>query len=233
MAHTLEVLGAQIVAVGSFNPAIFTADWLDKNQLLRDSDAAFARKSESYVITREVAVIETEWFHLQVVGNRFQILSKDAPTPAVRDLAAGILSLVPHTPVSALGLNFTAHYRLDTTDDYHKVGDVLAPKGIWEDLFDGEHSLGMADLVIKAQPYKRGDKPKNGDEKKIQVQPSNRVPSGVFFAYNDHHTFSQDNLVENLTPAEMAVRVLIDCWDKDMAESKNVFDRVLARIFGA
>jgi hypothetical protein len=49
MAHTLEVWSAQIVAVGSFNPAIFSADWLEKNRLLGESDSEFARKSQSYV----------------------------------------------------------------------------------------------------------------------------------------------------------------------------------------
>jgi hypothetical protein len=39
VAYTAEILASTIVAVGDFNPAIFTADWLEANGLIGSDDA--------------------------------------------------------------------------------------------------------------------------------------------------------------------------------------------------
>ena len=116
VTHTAEIFTSSVVAVGDFNPAIFSPDWLEGNKLIGKSDADTVRESKSMISSHQVTSFETKWFALQVLENRFSLTSKDALSPALKDLAVGIFQLVPHTPVTAVGLNFLAHFKLTSED---------------------------------------------------------------------------------------------------------------------
>jgi hypothetical protein len=155
-----DSFSSAIVAVGAFNPAILTPDWLEKNQLIGSDDAENARNFEGLIISQQVTVFETDWFALQVLDNQFSLTSKGALSPTLRDLASGIFALVPHTPVTALGLNFLGDYKMPSLDQYHKVGDILAPKDIWSKIYPPEeNSVGLMSLSVKIQNGKREDTP--------------------------------------------------------------------------
>ena len=229
MAHTAEILTSSIVAVGDFNPAIFSPDWLERNKLIGEGDAAAAREGSQgrpLLVSHQVSTFESEWFALQVLENQFSLTSKGALSPAFKDLAAGIFQLVSHTPLNAVGLNFTGHFKLASQEEYHKVGDVLAPKDIWNSLYPDE-SAGMEQITIL---FKRGtrDKPVDTkDEKRITVQPSRSLKFGVIVSLNDHHdvtTASEDNL----TPAERVALIIDSQWELALKDAVGLFDKVLS-----
>jgi hypothetical protein len=214
MADTPEILISSVVVLGSFNPAIFTPDWLEQNELIGSADAEVARnsdKTQPLVVTRQVAALETEWFLLQVTEEKFTLTSKGPISPTIRDLAAGIFHLVPHTPVGAVGLNFDAHYKCASPDDYHKVGDTLAPKTIWNALYP-DQAAGLIDLTIKIEPAVRGEKPESKDYIRFSVQPSQRIQPGVFVAYNAHHVI-EPNLEGTKSPAEKVADHIDENWE--------------------
>src|SRR5256885_1377182 len=111
MPATIEIFGATIVALGTFAPAGFTPDWLEKHQLIGKDDAEAARTSKNFIVSQQVSQFETEWFQLQMLQSQFMLSNKGAVGPTLRDLAAGMFSLIPDVPVSAIGLNFFAHYK--------------------------------------------------------------------------------------------------------------------------
>lgn len=230
MKHTPEILSSSIVVVGNFNPAIFTPDWLEQNNLIGKGDAITAREGSegrNLIISRQVATFESEWFALEVVEGRFSLTSKGGLSPAIKDLAAGIFQLVPHTPVIAVGLNFIAHYKLSSEDDYHKMGDILAPKSVWNSAFpDG--APGLADLSIRIQDGNRGEKLKSADEKRITVKPSNIVKYGVHLSYNDHRDVRSDG-IRAMKPAERVANIIDSDWESSWADAIKVFDNVLAK----
>jgi hypothetical protein len=137
---SLESLSASIVAVGSFNPPIFSVDWLQSSGLVGADDAAATRSREDYVVSRQITRYQTELASIQVFDSQFSITSVGPVTPALCDLATGIFDLLPHTPVTALGLNFMGHYKTENLSTYHHIGDALAPKGIWGEIFPGRRS---------------------------------------------------------------------------------------------
>ena len=232
LAATPEIFGAVIIALGSFNPRIFTPDWLALNNLVGPEDAESARTSANLVVSQPFTHVETSWFDLQVGEDRLILSSKDAVTPALKDLATGMFSILVHTPVTALGLNFTAHYRMDSDADYHKVGDVLAPKAIWEKLYPGkDRSAGLHNLQMVIFPFGRGDAPTTPDKKQISVQPSTRIKHGVYFAFNDHHEVKVVS-EKKLTQAEIAVTIIDTSWQSAMEESNRVFDGLLEHSLG-
>lgn len=229
MNYTPEIFGSSIVVLGAFNPAIFSPDWLERNSLIGAQDAEAARAASNMIVSHQVSVFETKWFALQVVENQFVLNSKSALSPAFRDLAIGMLSLVPHTPVTALGLNFMADYRLPDVEQYHRVGDVLAPKGIWNDLFPGENiNCGMGNLTIRVAPAGRDKIPDTKNQRQVFVQPSQSLKYGVHFAYNDHRDLTETTSSRE-TPAERAVSIVANEWETAQADASRIFDGVLKK----
>ena len=233
MAHTAEILTSSIVAVGDFNPAVFAPDWLERNRLIEQDDADTVREGnqgKSLLVSHQVTAFETKWFALQVLENQFSMTSKDALSPAFKDLAVGIFQLIPHTPVTAVGLNFLAHYKLSGEDEYHRVGDMLAPKEIWKALYPDEMP-GLAELTVRIQRGIRGEPLKSKDERRISVQPSNKIRFGAFLSYNDHHDVSASD-EDGLTPAERVAKVIDGEWESSWKDAVRVFDGVLSRAVG-
>ena len=227
--HSAEIFGSSIVLVGSFNPSIFTADWLEAHQLIGADDAEYARAATNLLVSRQVSVCETDWFALQVLENQFSLTSKGALSYSFKDLAEGIASLVPHTPITALGLNFMGHYKLPTEAEYHKVGDVLAPKKIWNELIDPKfEAAGMADVTVRIQHGERGKQLTDSDELRIQVQPSGQVKFGVFMSCNNHfESFARKP--HGKANAEGAAEVISTKWEPAWLRAESLFDGLLTK----
>lgn len=228
MPHTAEILASSIVVVGNFNPAIFSPDWLEKNGLIGNEDAEVAREGSEgtqIIVSKQVATFETGWFSLQVLDNRFALTSKGALSPAFKDLAVGIFQLVPHTPVIAVGLNFAAHFRLQSEDDYHLVGDVLAPKSIWDTLYP-DCMIGLGELTVIIQQGVRGKIPETNDAKRITLQPSTRIKYGIHLSYNDHHDVR--TATDNIRAAELVAEIIDNQWNASWQDAIRAFDTVLS-----
>jgi len=224
-----EIVDASIVTLGTFAPSMFTPDWLEENELIGSEDCAAIKESSTLVISQSLTVLESESFRLEILANRLAITSKDVVTPALRDLIAGLLFLVPKSPVSAVGINCSGHYKLERTDDYHKIGDIFAPKDIWNKVFtERPSSAGLLDLTIGIFPFGREDTPTTGDVKKVSLQPSTKVtPNGVFLNLNNHRVIVREKK-KSTGEAELAAQLIQKEWQSTMDESWDVFDKLIS-----
>ena len=221
-----EIFNSAIVVIGTFNSAIFSPDWLCTNGLIGDEDAEAARQGSPetpMLVSEQVSSFATEWFSLQVMQNRFSVTSKGPLLPALKDLAASVFQLVPHTPVAAVGLNFMGHFRLPREEDFYRAGDRLAPKEIWNSLFPNEEA-GLNNLTIRIQDYKRGEVLETKDEKRITVEPSNSIPFGIYMSYNGHHDVT--SFPEFNRAVQMAA-LIDDKWDEAWQDALRVFADLL------
>jgi hypothetical protein len=164
--------------VGSFNPRIFQPAWFAAEGLIRKAEADEATIE---VIHPEVVSFHTELFHVQVVADRFAA-STGNPSfyEPIRDLVVGTFRILSHTPVYALGLNRDGHFRVDSAEAWHALGNRLVPKEPWDNLLE---KPGMRSLTVE------GVRP---DGRKgyirVRVEPSVKVlPHGVYVAVNDHY----------------------------------------------
>ena len=174
MVNKPEVDGASIVMLGSFNPAIFQPYWLSSQGLIRPEEAT---KANITVIQTEMADFSCDWFQLQVLQGRFMLLSSDPRQYApLRDLAAAILAVLPHTPVTAIGLNRHFHFQMPSVDSWHAIGHLLAPKEPWHSIMD---KPGLRSLLME------GYRANGGGVLHIKVEPSTKVEHGVFIEFNE------------------------------------------------
>ena len=213
-----EIQGVSIVALGSFNPAIFQPLWFSGNNLIRQEEANEAKVE---IIHKDVALFSTEWFSLQVIGDRYAVETKD-PTKyqLLRDLALGTFKILEHTPIRAFGFNSNQHFSMPSEEKWHAFGDYYAPKGPWQDIVTNP---GMRSLVIEG-------KRDNCEANQIQMRigPSRKVHPGVFIDVNQHYEVASD---ENSNPTDRIVfflETLRSSWDDFLSYGNYVAQYLLA-----
>lgn len=228
MRFSREIYGASIVVTGNFNPVIFTPDWLRLHKLIGEGDADFTSTTGLVGITPQLTQFSTEWFELQVLRTRFVLVAKGGVTLAVRDLAAGIFSLLSHTPVSAVGLNFTSQYRVPAVEDWHLIGDTLAPKEIWHDvLSDKSINIGVENLQLVIQHGLRTDLQKVQDNLvRVIFRPSVEIPHGVYIEIN-HHFATSNDVPEGKSQAEHLSSVIASNWERCEGESNRIVEALM------
>lgn len=200
-------------------------DWFCANGLVGKGDADAARNRDDYVVARQVSRFQTDLAVVQAIGNQLSIASVGPVSPALADLASGIFDLLPHTPVTAVGINFMAHFKMEDFDTYHQIGDKLAPKDIWNDIFP-ERVAGLANLTILIQEGTR-EVTATPNNKRITVQPSNQVRPGLYLQINNH--FEVDVAGVKLERAKVAAGVIKENWEHCLAESEELFDRIIRK----
>ena len=205
-----------IVLVGSFNPSIVQPAWLAKYGLIPDSEQSDATTE---LIRNEFGRVSLPWVEIQVLRDRADFTGTDN-TPsatAIRDLVLGCLDLLHHTPVSGLGINDWAHYRMASEAAWHAVGHRIIPPENWSTVL-GKPGMMSADV--------RGLRP---DERagsiNVTVQPSGMFQPGVFISVNDHIELLKDG--ERQTAGD-ASAVLQEVWDEARSRAKALHEHVLA-----
>jgi hypothetical protein len=207
-----EISGSTVVLVGSFNPKIFQPEWFARQKLLSQAEADAA---EIKIIVPQISHFETENFIIQVTDDRFLAATKPNANPApLRDLVQGAFFILEHTPVTAMGLNYQMHFATGSEQNWHQIGDRLAPKEPWSEVLEGRP--GMLSLTILTQK----DKPK-GSLFRVKVEPSVVVKLGVYFETNEHYPAPENE------PLKSLMSILGDRWE----EAQTYASRVVNHIF--
>lgn len=203
-----EFESIDIVMVGSFNPGIFHPAWLSSRGLLPEGDA---EEAQINIVTPDVSQFSTEWLTIEVLAGRLRLATHLPPYyPSLRDLASGVLTLLPQTPIGAIGLNYLAHVKLKNDDQWHALGHKLAPKDLWAQILKDP---GMRRLVIEAQREDGRD-----GHVMVAVEPSMRVQPGVFISTNDHYAGPP---IEKGQGAGWALDAINDCWEQSLERSQG------------
>ncbi len=134
-----------VVLLGSLNPGIFHPEWFRRQEILSPQDAEEAKIK---IVSPEVTEVLFLDMKLDVFPNRLVLETLDASrAEKLEDIIVNILSKLPHTPITACGLNNTIQFDLADEEYWHKIGHTLAPKDlIWNSVLE---KPGMALLSVK------------------------------------------------------------------------------------
>lgn len=229
MTPSVELGGISVVAAGAFNPAIFHPSWFAKRSLLADNSVDDATTKE-FVAARELAAFTADWLTVQVTLEQAVFSTvEEGRELDLRDLAKGVLDLLPETPVSAIGINSDGHFRVESEDAWHSFGDRFLPKDFWQPLFDGEHwkrrsdgrSVGMRSLTVEAN---REDIPAYV---RTEVAPSVRlVPHGIYAGVNAH--FQLTTSEADTGNGYRAARVVEEHWEATRQLERDLIAQIVA-----
>ena len=210
-----------VVLVGSFNPGIFHPEWFLRQEILLPQEAEEAKLK---VVSPEVTEVLFLDMKLDVFPDHFVLETHDASrAEKLQDIIINVLTRLPHTPVTACGLNNTLHFDLKGQAYWHKIGHTLAPKElIWNDVLE---KPGMASLVIKG--VRSGEFP---GEVNVTVAPSRnpKMPHGLFVASNFHFPVPRN---ESGTPrSELVLPYVEKEWKSALEQARRVAYRIFEQI---
>jgi hypothetical protein len=133
----------------------------------------------------------------------------------LRDLVVGVFTLLEHTPIIAMGLNRSMHWRMPSEDDWHALGHLLAPKKIWSDLIE---QPGMKSLTMEGKSKRIAS-----TVVRLKIEPSVKVRPGVFVESNAHYDFPEEKKFSS------PVAILSADWDQSQIFAKESAERLLAQ----
>jgi hypothetical protein len=210
-----DIVGASVVAIGSFNPAIFSPAWFSKQGLLANGEADDA---EVEAILPQAAKFRLDWLEVAVLPNRL-IMSTSQPQSVrvLRDLVTGTFQLLRHSPISAFGLNRDAHFKIDDADRLQQIGDALVSKQPFNDVRNDPRTL-----TVRLQGSRLDD---HKGQYIVTIEPSGVVTPGIYVGTNEHFDLPDGEAVSG---AEWMVRMIEEEWDNCLAHAEEVWRVVLS-----
>jgi hypothetical protein len=210
------IQGASIVLRGDFNPTIFHPTWLANQGLIRPQEAEAA---DIKIIHQQVTQLEVEWLRMGVTTDRFSVTTNQEPYyEPLRDLVIGIFNLLVQTPLRVVGINRHFHYRLESEDAWHMVGNRLVPKQDWQETLERP---GMLSLSVE------GRRPDDLEGYiRVKVEPSSRELFGVFIEINDHYILP--SAPESPTSAQEAITIISEQWSQSMQRGLQIAEKVVS-----
>ncbi|OXB07362.1 hypothetical protein B0A81_11465 [Flavobacterium plurextorum] len=175
-----EIFNISIVIIGSFNPRIFQPEWLVNKKLIRESEGD---PENLKMVHADLTVIETDEFKLEIRPSRLELQTfQESYREPLKDLCASIFQLLSETPISAFGINYGKHFKMQSEKEYVNFGYHLAPIN---KTFDFIEDPRLLEIIITDQ---KPEKTKNTPTKNIKIFPSDLIPArGVAINVNSHY----------------------------------------------
>ncbi len=207
-----------IVFIGNFNPKIFQPSWFASEGLIGKQEEEGAKVE---IIHPDIAIFSLQWVRVQVLREQFSVETKQQPyDEALRDLAFGTFTILKHTPLKKMGINIFMHFRVDSVEKWHGIGDKLAPKNIWEGILQ---KPGMKSLVMKESIRRDGYR----GHIEIKIEPSPKVEPGLFFSINDHVEVKEPDTAMG---SDEIITILKEIWPESHRRSEDMIYGLLERL---
>ncbi|HWI02891.1 MAG TPA: hypothetical protein VNT52_03565 [Acidimicrobiales bacterium] len=211
----VSTLGKNIQVLGHFNPRLFVPQWFADVGLLASEEVGDVKNE---IIHEEIAQFALDWVSIRVTKDRLAAsTTRVGHIEPLRDLVAGTLDLLTHTPTMSLGINHDYWFDFTDRDSFDAFGWTLVAPSNWP-LMDRP---GMAQLTVQG---KRTDEREGYVRVLIdpQLDGGYRVNVGV----NDHYQVDSTPAAR-CTP--MIVEIINARWFDSIADSQALIDD-LARL---
>ena len=217
-----------IVLVGSLNPAIFHPAWFALNEIVGKEEINDAKID---VVHKEVSRFVVRGIEISVDPFRFTASCASLHRERVKDLVSVCFgNLLSHTPVRAMGINRSIHFKCPSEAIRNLVGHKLAPPEPWrtwgQEVLNAQGKSkrhgGMLRVMMRQEP-----RPDEYDGYiGADVQPSELIKdnSGIHLEINNHFRLTENN---EPVAAERAVEILEKCWESSMEKSVEICDQLM------
>lgn len=215
MNNQIELIEHNIVLIGDFSPNIFQPFWFSNNQLIKEKEAESAQIK---VIHPEIVEFESGWLRVQITRERFLVSTIQEPYfEILRDLVLSTFKLLRYIPLYQMGINLVKLYKMKDEKSWHKIGDKLTPKQIWEGI------LTKPGLVKVSMRGERIDNI-NGNIN-VHVQPDKRTQYGVLFDINSHFEVAQSERKQ--VTSEQMIDILSGDWKETLDNANRIIQKLI------
>jgi hypothetical protein len=144
---------SSIVLVGHFDPLVMTPHWFVKQGMIPQEDIDESLAIE--LVYKELTKFSLANIHVEVQPGTLILRSAhESFDYKIQDLALGVLSAWKSSDITAIGLNIYTDVSFDSLEAWHKVGDLIAPKSVWQKAMPDSPSAGMANLQVQIEKPK-------------------------------------------------------------------------------
>ncbi|HEY7639623.1 MAG TPA: hypothetical protein VH814_07855 [Steroidobacteraceae bacterium] len=226
MRMTPDLAGVNIVLTGRFNPAIFQPAWFAHVGLF---SAKEAESAEVQVIHKEVSSFRMDWLSFRAEPERITFETTEEPFIRLSEFVVRLFrEFLPHTPLSAMGINLQAHFPVDF-DRRERLGLALAPRDVWGEWGkrtqmgkDARHG-GLISITLIENEL--DDRPTGSF--RITVEPSRRIKVGIYMASNDHYALSDATAPGS---AGQLMDLLEKSFEPSIKKTEEIFDHLLGQL---
>lgn len=202
-----------LVVIGTFNPAIFQPWWFAANGIIGAGEAE-AATAQIKVIHSTATQFSLGMLDIQVAPSRFVVTTSDESRwDFARDLVINCFKKSRHTPVSAVGINMSAHFRVKDEQEWHAIGHKLVPKeAVWSKIFK---KPGMKSVTV-TDPHPEG----LAGSTNVKIEPSMLFKPGIYIDVNDHNDL-KDKTTGKLLDGFAVAELLEKRWKESIANSNS------------
>lgn len=208
-----------IVLLGSLNPGIFHPEWFRRQGILLPQEA---EEAKTRIVSPEVTELRFLDMKLDVFPDRLVLDTADVSRgEKLQDILLNVLTKLPHTPITACGLNNSIQFDLNDEAYWHAIGHTIVPKElIWNNVLE---QPGMEFLTIKG--VRSGEFP---GEININVAPSKKFKHGFLVSSNYHYPILTNE--RDTPPSEHAIKYLQNMWKPALEKAREVAYQILDKV---
>ena len=214
LSENVERTELNIVVLGAFNPLIITPFWLSAKGLIRESDA---KNATVKIIHEEIVDYDLEWATFNITQRRFQLICNKEPFfEIVRDLVAGIFSILKETPIRSLGFNHNSIFTLKSSERYYEFGNKLTPLNNWSSFLNDPRLQKLE--ILEKNPK---EKPEGSILVTVYAVGDDDTNFGVGININDHYNFSIEK-----EGVKFKATYIMDYWPTTISIASNILDKL-------
>jgi hypothetical protein len=196
-----------VVAAHHFNPSVFSQLWLVRNNIVSETEFL-----TGCVFTDMIANIRTHAFELLVTQDQCQFSplgGTEAHQTVIVEKVGSVIRLLPHTPFTAMGLNFIWHVEPLDVSEFGRTRFCKCDAPLYDN-FNCEDARFGAYLSKDALGFRL----------KIDIKPLTMTISGASkelfqFSFNFHSDISGDSPLSDIEP-------LLARWDEARVLSQEL-----------
>jgi hypothetical protein len=212
------------VFVGTFNPAIFSPGWMALVGLIARNEV---EECDVQLIHAELTLFRVRSFEIQVGPNRLAISSGEVPLVRVMDFALSLIGEhLPHTPVNAIGINFSEKFSTQNEAQRLHLGRRLAPLepwGDWATALEREEPSAISGVKQITMYESKPDGREGHFSVTVEAPMDPSRPLGVDLASNDHFIVPES---KNELPGLAAARLVEQNFERSRLKAFSIFARM-------
>lgn len=216
--YKIESEEASIAFVGSFNPAIFHPEWLLRHQLITEDDL---KGADIEIVHQDISKFTLEWLGAEILRNKILIRTNDpSKFSPLKDLMISVFKILEHTPIKQLGMNLITTCEIDTEENWHKIGDNLAPKTIWEEFLPKRVGLSSLTVLSPRKDSLKGNM-------RVNIRSLKKDFFGVIINVNNH--VELEDIQGEKEEIYDVPTVLAEHWDPGLVLARNICETLLKK----
>lgn len=158
------------------------------------------------MVTSDHTELHFPSLRLTVNPERFECSTNERKNfPLVKDVVIKIFSLLSHTPIKAVGINFHAHWKFKDPSNVILKNLFAKNDSVFQDSLGSDYHIGGTIWSIQ-----------KGVKSSLKIEKSNKLDNGVYIQANYHRDFETIQVEQSINFIQENYDKFIDQFIKDL-----------------